>query len=108
MESALRSHVGAGCLTRGKISKVMGISPYELTQRLKASGLTFAGLVNLIRLELAQTLLLKERPINQIVVDLCFADASAFTRAFKKWAGTTPARWRRAYRLGLNFRLPLS
>ncbi|MGA8053383.1 MAG: helix-turn-helix domain-containing protein [Burkholderiales bacterium] len=25
---------------------------------------------------------------------LGYADASAFTRAFRRWSGTTPARWR--------------
>jgi len=25
---------------------------------------------------------------------LDYADASAFTRAFRRWSGTTPARWR--------------
>jgi len=72
----------------------MGLSAHALNQRLKAFGLTFAELLDLMRLELAQTLLLRDRPIQEIVVDLGFADASAFTKAFKKWAGTTPARWR--------------
>jgi len=33
---------------------------------------------------------------DQIAAMLDYADASAFTRAFRRWSGTTPARWRAA------------
>jgi AraC-like DNA-binding protein len=33
-------------------------------------------------------------PVAQIAGMLDYADASAFTRAFRRWSGTTPARWR--------------
>ena len=32
--------------------------------------------------------------VRQIAAALDYADASAFTRAFRRWSGTTPARWR--------------
>jgi AraC-like DNA-binding protein len=32
--------------------------------------------------------------IIQIAVLLGYASASAFTRAFRRWSGTTPAHWR--------------
>jgi AraC-like DNA-binding protein len=34
--------------------------------------------------------------VAQIATMLDYADASAFTRAFRRWSGTTPARWRAA------------
>ena len=39
---------------------------------------------------------LKDKRIADIAEILGFADQSAFTRAFKAWSGTTPARWRAA------------
>jgi AraC-like DNA-binding protein len=32
--------------------------------------------------------------IQRIAVMLEYADASAFARAFRRWSGTTPSRWR--------------
>jgi len=32
--------------------------------------------------------------VSQIAAMLDYADASAFTRAFRRWSDTTPARWR--------------
>jgi AraC-like DNA-binding protein len=32
--------------------------------------------------------------VSQIADSLDYADASAFTRAFRRWSGTTPAAWR--------------
>ena len=32
--------------------------------------------------------------VRQIALALGYADPSAFTRAFRRWSGTTPAQWR--------------
>jgi AraC-like DNA-binding protein len=35
-----------------------------------------------------------ELEVGQIAAALDYADASAFTRAFRRWSGTTPGQWR--------------
>jgi transcriptional regulator GlxA family with amidase domain len=48
-----------------------------------------------IRFEIAQQMLEDSAmEIIQIAVLLGYASASAFTRAFRRWSGTTPAHWR--------------
>ena len=34
--------------------------------------------------------------VSQLAALLDYSNASAFTRAFRRWSGTTPARWRAA------------
>jgi AraC-like DNA-binding protein len=99
VKSVIRAQVAAGPLTRNEISRVMGLTRHGLTRRLGAAGVTFADVADEVLLELAEGLLMKDQPISEIAAALGFADQSAFTRAFKKWAGTTPARWR-AKRVG--------
>jgi AraC-like DNA-binding protein len=82
----------------------MGLSQHTLTSRLKASGVTFADLADETLFEPAESILLKDRPISEVSAALGFAGKSAFTRAFKKWVGTTPARWRSERRVLLDRR----
>ena len=65
-----------------------------LSHRLAAHGVTYSGLAGEARYDAAQSLLRREKPIAEIAAALGFAEQSAFTRAFKAWSGTTPARWR--------------
>ena len=72
----------------------MGISVYALTTRLRNSGVTFEGLVDDLKRDLAQAMLAKGRTISETDAALGFMDQSALTRAFRRWSGRTPARWR--------------
>ena len=66
-----------------------------LSRRLHASGTSFQELVDEGRFEIArQTLEDSVMPVRQIAAMLDYADASAFTRAFRRWSDTTPAQWR--------------
>ncbi len=93
-QSILRSRPIDGRLTRSDLSHALGVTTHVLTRRLKSAGFTFADLVERHRIENAQRWLLKGKRISEISVDLGFADTSSFTRAFKKWAGEPPKRWR--------------
>ncbi len=94
VKSIMRGRIGAGPLTRDSVARALRLNPRSLARRLEAFGVTYSGLAEEIRYEAAQSLLAKETPIAQIVSTLGFAEPSAFTRAFKTWSGTTPARWR--------------
>jgi AraC-like DNA-binding protein len=32
--------------------------------------------------------------VEELAVTLGYADATAFSRAFRRWSGTSPSRWR--------------
>jgi AraC-like DNA-binding protein len=67
-----------------------------LNRRLKARGTTFQSLVDEVRYEIARQLLEHTHmSMSQIAATFDYTDASAFTRAFRRWSGTTPAAWRR-------------
>jgi AraC-like DNA-binding protein len=66
-----------------------------LNRRLHALGTTFHALVEETRFAIARQLLDDtDMTALRIAAVLNYADASAFTRAFKRWSGTTPQRWR--------------
>lgn len=75
----------------------LGMSARTLQRRLSVQGQSFQSLVDLARQELAKQLL---RDTNYSLAEVAFltgySEQSAFTRAFKRWAGKTP----RSYRLG--------
>ena len=66
-------------------------SEQMLSRRLRAEGTTFEALLEEVRYEVAYQLLGHS---DLLVRDV--ADAAAFTRAFRRWSGTAPARWRAA------------
>jgi AraC-like DNA-binding protein len=52
--------------------------------------------VDACSLEIAQQMLESSAmEVRQIALALGYSDPSAFTRAFRRWSGTTPAQWRR-------------
>jgi AraC-like DNA-binding protein len=62
---------------------------------LAAHGTSFSDLAEEGRFEIAQRMLgSTDLDITGIAAALDYADASAFTRAFRRWSGTTPAAWR--------------
>ncbi len=66
-----------------------------LSRRLDSSGTSFQKLADQCRFEIAQQLL-GDTDMHgaRIAATLGYADVSTFTRALRRWSGTTPARWR--------------
>ncbi len=90
----IRGQIGARALSRDGVCRALGVNPRTLAHRLEAFGVTYSGLADQERYVTAQSLLRKDRRIAEIAAALGFAEQSAFTRAFRAWSGTTPARWR--------------
>ena len=77
-----------------------GLSPFQLTRRLRALfGLTPAQLLTQTRIEAARRMLQEsDVPVAEIALACGYADQSAFTRAFKAVTGAPPARYRERHR----------
>jgi AraC-like DNA-binding protein len=80
---------------RADAARALQISERTLARRLREQGRTFEGLLDDVRRERAlQALADPKRAIADIAQALGFAEASTFYRAFRRWTGLPPARWR--------------
>lgn len=93
----LRQVIPGGDPSLESVARRIGLGDRTLNRRLSEEGTSFARLREEIRFE-AACQLLKETgmPANQVALVLGYSDASAFTRAFRRWSGKSPARWRAA------------
>jgi AraC-like DNA-binding protein len=70
-----------------------------LNRRLRALGTSVRRLDQEVRFEAARQLVEHtEMPLVDVGNALGYGDASAFTRAFRRWSGMAPAAWRQARR----------
>ncbi len=78
------------------VARRLGLSVRSLHRRLAENGLTFQTVTEDARRELAEGLLRDEQfSIAEIAFLTGFSEQSAFNRAFKRWVGRTPARYRK-------------
>ena len=78
-----------------QVAALFSMHSRTFNRRLKAYDTSFKKLADQARYEIAQQLLeTSELEIIQIAETLDYADASAFTRAFRRWSGITPSTWR--------------
>jgi AraC-like DNA-binding protein len=76
---------------------LLDTSARTLQRRLEADGTSFTAVVEATREALARELLgAGELTVAEVAYRVGFADAATFSRAFKRWTGTPPGRFRRA------------
>lgn len=91
----LRTELLRGECSVGEVAELCLIHRRTLSRRLRAEGTAFRRLSDEVRFEIACRLLLNPRmTFAQIARTLGFSEASAFTRAFRRWSGQTPTAWR--------------
>jgi AraC-like DNA-binding protein len=101
VENAVAPLLPHGRVGVGEIARRLGVSHRTLARQLASEGLTFTGLLETLRLELARTYLSDPAlPISQIAWLLGYREVSAFTHAFKRWTGKTPSEMRSTLRAG--------
>lgn len=95
VRGVLRSALLTGSARSDQMAALFSMHSSTLARHLKPYGIGFRDLVDECRYDVAREMLSHSAlDVSQIAAMLDYADASAFTRAFRRWSGTTPARWR--------------
>jgi AraC-like DNA-binding protein len=81
-----------------RVAALFSMHSRTLNRHLTAFGTSFRELVDEVRFQIARELLEgSSTDVSGIADTLGYSDASAFTRAFRRWSGKTPTRWRMEY-----------
>jgi AraC-like DNA-binding protein len=92
---ALKLQLELGATDPARLAGRFGMTLRSLQRKLKSSQLSLSHLLDDARREYAcAQLRLPDVAIKQVAHQLGFSEPSAFYRAFKRWTGMTPARFR--------------
>jgi AraC-like DNA-binding protein len=91
----LRTLLRRGVYGQEEVAALMGVNRRTLGRQLRSFGTTFRQEVETVRFSLAKQLLAAATlNATQIASALGYADASAFSHAFRRWSGMSPGQWR--------------
>ena len=92
----IEKHLSEENFDAEKAAKLLNMSRQTLYRKLKNDGASYSDIVDEVKKEKAFTMLKQAHiPLTVIAYDLGFSELSAFTRAFKRWTGRTPADYRK-------------
>jgi AraC-like DNA-binding protein len=93
VEASVEPLLEAGGVRIEAVARELGCSRQTLYRRLKAENTTFEQVVERLRRRLALRLLReKDASVKEVAYRLGFSDPAAFSRAFKRWTGSSPSR----------------
>jgi len=91
LENAIAPLLPHGQARASEVARRLGMSHRTLARRLSSEGLTFSGILDELKSDLAKRYLKeKHLAISEIAWLLGYREVSAFTHAFKRWTGRTP------------------
>ena len=95
LRQVLWSRLSDGAPTLATAAAAMAVSPRTLQRRLRDEGATFASALSKLRHDLAVRLL-EDRTLAMYEVGflLGYTEPTAFHRAFRRWRGVSPRRYR--------------
>jgi AraC-like DNA-binding protein len=93
VERLLMPILHTGDVSIEAVAAKVGVSRQTLWRDLKAEGVTFEQVLDELRHKLALHYLAgKKVSVNETACLVGFSDPAAFSRAFKRWTGTTPGK----------------
>ncbi len=97
VESLLIPILHTGHASMDMIANKLGLSRQTLHRKLKAEGVTFEKVLDELRHKTALHYLSgKKLSVNETAYRVGFSDPAAFSRAFKRWTGSSPRMMRTA------------
>lgn len=97
VERLLEPRLAEGKLDADGIACALGCSRQTLYRRLKAEGTSFAAILDDLRRRRAGSMLRQGNSVKAVAYALGYSDPAAFSRAFKRWTGSSPSEARRRY-----------
>lgn len=91
VERRVEPLLASGPVRIEQVASAMGLSRQTLYRRLKSEGVTFEALLDRLRRRLALKLVRQGLPVKEVAYRLGFSDPAAFSRAFKRWTGSSPS-----------------
>lgn len=96
VRAAIRSLLPRGGVRAADVAAQLAMSDRTLRRRLREEGTSYQEVLDDVRAELARRHLSDGgRGVEETALALGFSDASAFTKAFRRWTGHTPAGFAR-------------
>jgi AraC-like DNA-binding protein len=91
VEMLVTSMLRSGDFSMQTVATQLGVSRQTLFRKLKAEGTSFEKLLDDVRYKLARQYLEDEKlAVNEVAYLVGFSDPAAFSRAFKRWTGSSP------------------
>jgi AraC-like DNA-binding protein len=94
VERRLEPLLASGEVGIERLARDLGYSRQTLYRRLKAEGITYEQLLDGLRRRLALRFMREGLSVKDAGYRLGFSDPAAFSRAFKRWTGTSPSDMR--------------
>ena len=95
VEQALVPLLPGGAVRMASVAARLGLSRPTLARRLRAEGTSFEAVLDALRHRLALDYLGGGGSVGEAAHRLGFSDPAAFSRAFKRWTGSSPRAMRR-------------
>lgn len=96
---AVRLLLLCGVPSGDEVARVLSLHRRTLNRRLAAAGTSFQEVIDQVRYEVARQLLGDSSiALDDVAAAVGYAGVTQFMRTFRRWAGTTPGRWRRSGR----------
>jgi AraC-like DNA-binding protein len=91
VERRLEPLLASGEVGIERVARDLGYSRQTLYRRLKAEGVTYEQLLDRLRKRLALRFMREGLSVKEAAYRLGFSDPAAFSRAFKRWTGSSPS-----------------
>ena len=94
VERRLEPLLASGQVGIERVARDLGYSRQTLYRRLKAESITYEDLLDGLRRRLALRFMREGLSVKEAAYRLGFSDPAAFSRAFKRWTGSSPSGMR--------------